>query len=316
MKITETEYIWHDGEFVRWQDATVHVLSHSMQFGSSAFEGIRCYATPRGPAIFRLEDHLQRLVTSCRMYRMELPYSVDELVAACCELVERNKLDACYLRPMVIRGYGAAGMVPFDSPIEVYLPCWPWGAYLGEGALENGVDACVSSWHRMAPNTIPAMAKIAGNYLSGQLVKMEALANGFAEAIALSPDGMISEGSGQNTFLVSGGTIYTPPVNGTLLSGITRASIVTLARDAGIPVVEQPLPREMLYACDEVFLTGTASEVTPVRSVDRITVGTGRVGPITLQLQQKFLDLVRGVTEDPYGWLTYVRAERASGTRA
>ena len=316
MKITETEWIWHDGEFIRWQDATVHVLSHSMQFGSSAFEGIRCYSTPRGPAIFRLEDHLERLVTSCRMYRMELAYSVDELVAACCELVERNKLDACYLRPMVVRGYGAAGMVPFDSPIEVYLPCWPWGAYLGEGALENGVDACVSSWHRMAPNTIPAMAKIAGNYLSGQLVKMEALANGFAEAIALSPDGMISEGSGQNTFLVSDGTIYTPPVNGTLLSGITRASVVTLARDAGIPVVEQMLPREMLYACDEIFLTGTASEVTPVRSIDRIKVGTGRAGPITQQLQQRFLDLVRGVGEDPYGWLTYVRAERASGSRA
>lgn len=316
MKIAETDYIWHDGEFVRWQDATVHVLSHSMQFGSSAFEGIRCYATPRGPAIFRLEDHLERLVTSCRMYRMELAYSVDELVAACCELVERNKLDACYLRPMVVRGYGAAGMVPFDSPVEVYLPCWPWGAYLGEGALENGVDACVSSWHRMAPNTIPAMAKIAGNYLSGQLIKMEALANGFAEAIALSPDGMISEGSGQNTFLVSDGTIYTPPVNGTLLSGITRASIVTLARDAGIPVVEQMLPREMLYACDEIFLTGTASEVTPVRSVDRIKVGTGRVGPITQQLQQRFLATVRGEAEDPYGWLTYVRAERASGSRA
>lgn len=316
MKLTETEFIWHDGEFVRWQDATVHVLSHSMQFGSSAFEGIRCYSTPRGPAIFRLEDHLERLVTSCRIYRMDLAYSVDELVAACCELVDRNKLDACYLRPMVVRGYGAAGMVPFDSPIEVYLPCWPWGAYLGEGALENGVDACVSSWHRMAPNTIPAMAKIAGNYLSGQLIKMEALANGFAEAIALSPDGMISEGSGQNTFLVADGTIFTPPVNGTLLSGITRASILTLARDAGIPVVEQPLPREMLYACDEIFLTGTASEVTPVRSVDRIKVGSGRVGPITQQLQQKFLDLVRGVGEDRYGWLTYVRAERASGSRA
>lgn len=316
MKITETEWIWHDGEFIRWRDATVHVLSHSMQFGSSAFEGIRCYATPRGPAIFRLEDHLKRLVTSCRIYRMELKHSVDDLVAACCELVDRNKLEACYLRPMVIRGYGAAGMVPFDSPVEIYLPCWPWGAYLGEGALENGVDACVSSWHRMAPNTIPAMAKIAGNYLSGQLIKMEALANGFAEAIALGPDGMISEGSGQNTFVVADGTVYTPPVNGTLLSGITRQSVITLARDAGIPVVEQEMPREMLYAADEIFLTGTASEVTPVRSVDRITVGSGRVGPITQQLQQRFLDVVRGVVEDPYGWLTYVRAEQASGTRA
>ena len=205
-KITETEWIWHDGEFVRWADATVHVLSHSLQFGSSAFEGIRCYATPSGPAIFRLEDHLQRLLDSCKMYRMEVKYSLDELVGACCELVERNNVDACYLRPMVIRGYGASGMVPFDSPVEVYLPCWPWGAYLGDGALENGVDACVASWARMAPNTVPSMAKVAGNYLSGQLIKMEALRNGFAEGIALTPDGMLSEGSGQNLFVVHHGT--------------------------------------------------------------------------------------------------------------
>jgi branched-chain amino acid aminotransferase len=286
-----------------------------MQFGSSAFEGIRCYATPRGPAIFRLEDHLQRLVDSCKIYRIELTYTVDDLVAACCELVERNRLAACYLRPMVVRGYGASGMVPFESPVHVYLPCWPWGVYLGEGALENGVDAGVSSWHRVAPNTIPALAKIAGNYLGGQLIKMEALANGFQEAIALGPDGMVSEGSGQNVFLVHRGTLYTPTVNGTLLSGITRDSVLVLARDAGIPVREQPLPREMLYAADEVFLTGTASEVAPVRSVDRIAVGSGRPGPITQQLQQRLLDVARGAVADAHGWLTYVRAERASGTR-
>ena len=311
-KLTQTEWIWRDGEFVRWQDATVHVLAHSLQFGSSAFEGIRCYGTPRGPAIFRLEDHLQRLLDSCKIYRMDVKYSIDELVTACCDLVDRNGLDACYLRPMVIRGYGASGMVPFDSPVEVFLPCWPWGAYLGEGALENGVDACVASWHRMAPNTIPAMAKVAGNYLNGQLIKMEALRNGFAEGIGLAPDGMLSEGSGQNLFIVHRGTLYTPTVNGTLLHGITRNSIITLARDAGIPVREQELPREMLYTADEVFLSGTASEVTPVRSVDRITIGSGRRGPITTQIQQRFLDLVRGAGEDPYGWLTYVRAERAS----
>ena len=311
-QLTETEWIWRNGEFVRWQDAQVHVLSHSMQFGSSAFEGIRCYDTPRGPAIFRLEDHLQRLVNSCRIYRMDLAYSVDEMVAACCELVDRNRLDACYIRPMVIRGYGAAGMVPFASPVEVYLPCWPWGAYLGEGALENGIDACVSSWNRMAPNTIPALAKIAGNYLSGMLIKMEALANGFAEAIALGPDGMLSEGSGQNVFVVSKGTVYTPPINGTLLAGITRDSILTVARDLELPVREEPLPREILYAADEVFLTGTASEVTPVRSVDKITIGSGRRGPVTQRIQQRFLDVVRGSAPDPYGWLTYVRAERAS----
>jgi len=311
-KITETGWIWRDGEFVRWQDATVHVLAHSLQFGSSVFEGIRCYSTPRGPAIFRLEDHLQRMIDSCKIYRMEMKYSLDELVAACCELVDRNGVDACYLRPMVVRGYGASGMVPFDSPVEVYLPCWPWGAYLGDGALENGVDACVASWNRMAPNTIPMMAKVAGNYLSGQLIKMEALRNGFAEGIGLGPNGMISEGSGQNLFLVHRGTIYTPTINGTLLHGITRYSILTLARDMGIPVREQELPREMLYTADEVFLTGTASEVTPVRSVDRIEIGSGKRGPITTQLQQRFLDLVRGVGEDTYGWLTYVRAERAS----
>jgi branched-chain amino acid aminotransferase len=294
----------------------VHVLSHSLQFGSAAFEGIRCYSTPRGPAIFRLEDHLLRLANSCKMYRMELRYTVDELVAACCELVERNELDACYIRPMVMRGYGAAGMVPVGSPVEVYLPCWPWGVYLGEGALEAGVDACVSSWNRMAPNTIPSLAKIAGNYLSGQLIKMEALANGFAEGIALGPDGMISEGSGQNVFVVMKGALYTPPVNGTLLAGITRESVVSIARELGLAVHEQNLPREILYAADEVFLTGTASEVTPVRSVDHIAVGNGKRGPVTQQLQQRFLDVVRGAAPDTHGWLTYVRAERAVGPRA
>jgi branched-chain amino acid aminotransferase len=314
-RITETDWIWRDGEFIRWRDATVHVLSHSMQFGSSVFEGIRCYGTPRGPAIFRLEDHLQRMLDSCKIYRMEVKHTLDELVGACCELVERNNLDSCYLRPMVLRGYGASGMVPFDSPVEVYLPCWPWGAYLGEGALENGIDACVTSWQRVAPNTIPAMAKVAGNYLGSQLVKMEALRNGYAEGIALSVEGMISEGSGQNVFIVKNGAVCTPTINGTLLHGVTRFSILTIARDLGLPVVEQEMPREMLYTADEVFLTGTATEVTPVRSVDKITIGNGRRGPITTQIQQRFLDLVRGVDEDPYGWLTYVRAERLSETR-
>jgi branched-chain amino acid aminotransferase len=313
-KLTATNWIWRDGEFVAWQDATVHVLAHSMQFGSSAFEGVRCYDTPQGPAIFRLEDHLQRLINSCKIYRMDVPYGVDELVAACCELVERNGLQSCYIRPMVLRGVGAAGMVPFDSPVEVYLPCWPWGTYLGEGALENGVDTCVSSWHRVAPNTIPSMAKVAGNYLGGQLIKMEALANGFDEAIALGSDGMISEGSGQNVFVVQKGVVFTTPLNGTLLPGITRESIMTLARDAGLEVREQPLQREILYTADEIFLTGTASEVTPVRSVDRLKVGAGRAGEVTKQLQRTFLDLVHGKVEDRHGWLTFVRAERASAT--
>jgi branched-chain amino acid aminotransferase len=309
------EWIWRDGEFIPWADATAHVLSHSMQFGSAVFEGVRCYKTPRGPAVFRLEDHLVRLVNSCKVYRMDLKYSVDTLVAATCELVERNRMEAAYIRPMVLRGFGSAGMVPFESPVEVYIPCWTWGAYLGDDALEKGVDACISTWHRMAPNTIPAGAKIAGNYLGGQLIKMEALMNGYHEGIALDTDGRVSEGSGQNLFVVNGGAIYTTPINGTLLPGITRHTIMTLAHDAGIPVHEIPIPRESLYAADEVFFTGTAVELTPVRSVDRIPVGAGKPGPVTQQLQRMYLQTVHGETDDPHGWLTHVRAERASATR-
>jgi branched-chain amino acid aminotransferase len=308
--LTGTEWIWRDGAFIAWNDARIHVLSHSVQFGSSVFEGIRCYETPRGPAIFRLGDHLRRLVDSCRVYRIDLAFSVDELKTACCDVVTRNRLRACYLRPMVIRGYGAAGMVPFASPVEVYVPCWPWGAYLGDGALENGVDAGVSTWSRVAPNTLPAMAKMAGNYLSGQLAKMEALANGYAEAIALGPGGTISEGSGQNIFLARRETLYTPPIDGTLLPGITRDAVLTLARDAGIPVREEPLPREMLYLADEIFFSGTAAEITPVRSVDKIAVGSGRPGPITRQLQQAFLDVAQGRAHDPHRWLTHVDERR------
>ena len=307
-QIAATEWIWRDGAFIPWNDAQVHVLAHSMQFGSSAFEGIRCYHTPNGPAIFRLREHLQRLLNSVKIYRMELAYTIDELSAACCELVVKNGMDSCYLRPMVVRGYGAAGMVPFASPIEVYLPCWPWGAYLGDEALEQGVDVCVSSWHRFAPNTIPSLAKVAGNYLGGQLIKMEALANGFAEAIALSPGGTVSEGSGQNVFLVMDGALITTPLDGSLLGGITRASIMTLAQRDGLTVREQTVPREMLYMADEVFFTGTAAELTPVRSVDRIKVGAGKVGPVTKHLQTAFLDIANGRAEDQYGWLTPVRA--------
>lgn len=305
-QLTPTEWIWRDGEFVRWDDARIHVLAHSVQFGSSVFEGIRCYATPRGPAIFRLDAHLRRMLDSCRIYRMEMRWTLEQLTAGCRELVRRNRLDACYLRPMVIRGYGAAGMVPFASPVETYLPCWPWGAYLGDGALEEGVDACVSSWNRVAPNTLPSMAKMAGNYLSGMLVKMEALADGYAEGIALGTDGMLSEGSGQNVFVVRRGTIHTPPINGTLLHGITRDTVLTLAADAGIPVRVEPLPRELLYLADEIFFSGTAAEITPVRSVDRITIGDGRPGPVTREIQRRFLDVAQGRAEDRHGWLTGV----------
>ena len=306
-QIAATEWIWRDGEFIPWNDAHVHVLSHSMQFGSSAFEGIRCYSTPSGPAIFRLREHLQRLLNSVKIYRMELAYSVDDLVAACCALVVKNNLEACYLRPMVVRGYGAAGMVPFASPIEVYLPCWPWGAYLGDEALEAGVDACVSTWHRFAPNTIPSLAKVAGNYLGGQLVKMEALANGFAEGIALNTNGTVSEGSGQNVFLVVDGGLVTSPLDGSMLGGITRASIIALAQREGLTVREQTIPRELLYTADEVFFTGTAAELTPVRSVDRIKVGAGKVGSVTKHLQTAYLDIANGRAPDTFGWLTPVR---------
>ncbi len=304
--ITATPYIWRDGAFIPWDQAQVHVLAHSVQFGSAVFEGIRCYPTKQGPAIFRLREHLRRLLHSCKIYRMPVAYSIDQLVEANRDLVRKNALEECYLRPMVVRGYGASGMVPFDSPVEVYLPCWPWGAYLGATALEQGVDACVSSWHRVAPNTIPAMAKIAGNYLGGQLIKMEALANGFQEAIALGPDGLLSEGSGQNVFVVEGGTLYTPPIDGTMLPGITRHSVLAIAEDLGIPVVIQPLAREVLYTGDEVFVCGTASEVTPVRSVDRLPVGNGVPGPVTTRIQARYLDIVHGRVEDTRGWLTHV----------
>ncbi len=306
-KIGETKVIWRDGAFINWNDAQLHLLSHSVQFGSAIFEGVRCYDTPRGPAIFRLREHLKRMFNSCKIYRMPVEYSIDELIEASRELVRRNDVGACYLRPMVLRGYGAAGMVPFDSPVEVYLPCWKWGTYLGAGALENGVNACVSTWHRVAPNTIPAMAKIAGNYLGGQLIKMEALANGFDEAIALGTDGMVSEGSGQNVFAVDDGVLYTPPIDGTLLPGITRNTVLALAEELGLQVMVQPMAREVLYTCDELFVCGTASEITPVRSVDKLPVGDGTPGPITRQLQSLYLDVVNGRVEDTRGWLTFVR---------
>jgi branched-chain amino acid aminotransferase len=317
-QLPETDWIWRDGEFVRWADAKVHVMAHSVQYGSSVFEGIRCYQTENGPAVFRLTDHLRRLLGSCKIYRMEMRFSLDQLATAVTELIEKNQLEACYIRPMVIRGYGAAGMVPFASPVEVFLPCWPWDtAYLGAGALERGVDVCVSSWHRVAPNTLPSMAKMAGNYLSSMLIKMQALADGYDEGIALDTDGTISEGSGQNVFVVRNGAIHTAPINGTLLHGVTRDTVLGLAADAGIPVRVEPLPRELLYLADEVFFSGTAAEITPVKSVDKIQTGEGKPGPITLEIQRRYMDLVHGKTPDPRGWLTYVRGipERTFGRK-
>ncbi|HEX7051457.1 MAG TPA: branched-chain amino acid transaminase [Longimicrobiales bacterium] len=309
-----TEWIWKDGEFIPWASATLHVMSHVVHYGSSVFEGIRCYRTPDGPAIFRLEDHLRRLHDSARIYRMEPAHTPETLARACIELVRRNGLEEGYIRPLVLRGYGAAGINPAASPIETYLACWPWGAYLGDGALDNGVDVCVSSWHRPAPNTLPVLSKAGGHYLNSQLIKMEALANGFAEGIALAPDGLVSEGSGQNLFLVRDGTLITPPLDGTVLRGITRDCILTLARDIGIPIREQAVPREMLYTADELFFTGTAAEVTPIRSVDRIPVRHG-VGPVTRTLQERLLAIARGTAPDPYGWRTPVAAPAGASAR-
>jgi branched-chain amino acid aminotransferase len=306
MPIREADLIWRDGQLVPWKDATVHVLSLAVQFGSSVFEGIRCYPTERGPAIFRLTEHLHRLYDSCRIYRIEVPHTFETLREACREVVRRNGLDMCYVRPMVLRGYGAAGMLPDDSPVETFVCAWPWGTYLGPEALANGVDVCVSSWQRMHPNTFPAAAKAAGHYVNAQLMKMEAAANGYAEAIGLGPSGLVSEGSGQNLFLVVDGALVTPVLDGTSLRGITRDSVIAIAREMGLAVLERPVPRETLYTADELFFTGTATEVTPIRSVDRIAIGPGRTGPVTKEIQSRFMAIVRGEREAPGEWLTYV----------
>jgi branched-chain amino acid aminotransferase len=307
-RITEADWIWKDGEFVHWRDANVHILSLAVQFGSSVFEGVRCYRTPRGGAVFRLDAHIRRLFDSCRIYRIPMAWTHEQLMAATTGVIARNGFDQCYIRPMVLRGYGPAGMNPVDCPIETYVPCWEWGTYLGPDALEKGVDACVSSWQRPEPNTYPSLAKSAGHYNNSQLIKMEAVANGYSDAIALGPGGLVSEGSGQNIFLVRNGVVITPTLDGTLLHGITRDAILTLARDLGLPVLSQEVPRESLYTADELFFTGTAAEITPVRSVDRIPIGNGRAGPITRQLQKRFMQTVHGEIEDRHGWLTYVKS--------
>ncbi len=316
--IVQAGWIWKDGEFIAWADARVHILSLAVQFGTSVFEGIRCYQTGEGPAIFRLDEHIHRLFDSCRIYRMTPEHTPDDMEAACVAVVRRNELNACYIRPMVLRGYGAAGMLPYDSPIETYVCCFPWGTYLGEGALEAGVDVCVSSWQRPAPNTFPSFAKGAGHYNNAQLIKMEAVANGYVEAIATGPGGLVSEGSGQNLFLVHDGVLIAPPLDGTSLAGITRASVITIAGDLGIPFREALVPREMLYTADELFFTGTAAEVTPIRSVDRVPVRSGGMGPITRRIQKRFMDVVHGRAADTHGWLTPVghpaRTPEMSGT--
>jgi len=299
------DYIWFNGELVEWDKATVHVMAHVIHYGTSFFEGIRCYETPQGPAIFRLTPHMQRLIDSAKIYRTVIPYTLDQLVAAVKETVRANRLRSGYIRPVVFRGYGEIGLNPLNNPVEVAIATIEWGKYLGAEAMEQGVDVCISSWNRFAPNTMPALAKAGGNYMNSQLIKMEAITNGYAEGIALDADGHISEGSGENLFLVRNGIVYTPPLTSSILSGITRDTVITLLRDMGVEVREQILPREMLYLADELFFTGTAAEVTPIRSVDRIPVGSGRRGPITAAVQETFFGIVQGERPDRYGWLEY-----------
>jgi len=305
--MTPTEKIWRNGTFIPWDEAHIHVLSHVISYGSAVFEGMRCYDTPSGPAVLRLDDHVRRLVDSARIYRMEAHHTAAEIRGAILELVRVNRMSACYIRPIVLRGYGAVGVYPAGNPVEVFIACWEWGAYLGDDAAAKGIDACVSSWTRVAPNTLPALAKCAANYMNSQLIKIEAIANGYHEGIALDSSGSLSEGSGENVFVIRDGNLTTPPLSASALGGITRDSVVTLAKDLGIPVSEAAIPREMLYIADEVFLTGTAAEITPVRSVDRIPVGAGRRGPVTEKLQDEFLGIVRGSRPDVHGWLTKVR---------
>ena len=305
MPIQKTDYVWHNGKFIAWDDAQIHVMSHVVHYGSSVFEGIRCYAPPSGPAIFRAVEHIQRLIDSARIYRTEVAYSRDEIISAMLELVGKNGVWPCYIRPVILRGYGDVGVSPLKSPIEVYICNYPWGKYLGADANE-GVDVCVSSWTRLAPNTLPTMAKAGANYMNSQLIKMEAVLNGYAEGIALDVNGFASEGSGENLFLVRNGVLQTAPLGNSVLPGITRDSVLQLAGDLNLKVLEHPIPRELLYLADEVFFTGTAAEITPIRSVDKITVGTGKIGPVTKSIQQEFYGILHGEKPDRHNWLTPV----------
>lgn len=312
MPIQPTKHIWHNGQLIPWEKAQLHVMSHVIHYGSSVFEGIRCYTQGTSAAIFRLPEHMQRMVDSAKIYRMPLPYTRDQLNEAVVELVEVNGVAPCYIRPFALRGYGEIGVNPLKAPVEVYVANFPWGKYVQGDA---GADVCISSWNRLAPNTMPSLAKAGANYMNSQLIRMEADINGYVEGIALDRNGYLSEGSGENLFLIRNGVLYTSPLANSVLNGITRDSILVLARQFGIPVVEQPLPREFLYICDEAFFTGTAAEVTHLRSVDRILIGDGSMGPITHTLHKAFFDIVNGLAPDRYNWLTpvKVRTQEAVG---
>lgn len=315
MGIKEVDYIWMDGALKPWREATVHVLSHALHYGTSFFEGVRVYETPSGPAAFRLEDHLARLFDSATIYGCDIPFSIDALNAACEQVVTANKLANAYLRPIVFYGYGDIAVAPTeDVPVQVAVAAFPWGAYLGEDGQSTGVDVCVSSWSRVAPNTIPAAAKAGGNYLSGVLISKEAKARGFAEGIGLDVNGLVSEGAGENLFIVRRGKIYTPPTSASILQGVTRDTVLQLARAENFEVIEQALPREALYLADEIFLTGTAAEITPVRSVDGKPVRSGGRGPITALLQERFFGLFSGATDDRWNWLQYINGRNQDST--
>ncbi|MCX6639737.1 MAG: branched-chain amino acid transaminase [bacterium] len=298
--------IWFSGKLVDWKDATIHVMSHVIHYGSAVFEGIRCYDTAKGPAVFRLKEHVRRLFDSAKIYRMEIPFSQDQVFNACLEVVRVNKLKSAYLRPIVFRGYNTLGVDPRGIPIETVVGALSWGKYLGDEAINEGVDVRVSSWTRIAPNTFPAMAKAGANYMNSQLIRLEAAIDGYAEGIALDANGYVSEGSGENIFIIRDGIIWTPPLGASVLPGITRDSVIKLAEEMGFKVVEQLVPRELLYIADEVFFTGTAAEVSPIRSIDRLPIGAGRRGPITEKIQRRFFDIIEGKVDDPYGWLTFV----------
>ena len=299
-------FVWMNGRLVPWKKANIHIASHVIHYGSAIFEGFRAYETPRGPAIFRLKDHTRRLYNSCKIYRMDVPYTQTEFNRAVVETVKANKLRACYIRPIVYRGFKTLGVDPFPNPVDCAILVWEWGQYLGSEALEAGVDVCVSSWWRMAPNTFPALAKAGANYMNSQLIKMEALLDGYAEGIALNIRGHISEGSGENLFIVKEGIVVTPPLSSSVLPGITRESVITLLREMDIKVVEDTIPREMLYLADEVFFTGSAAEITPIRSIDKITIGSGQRGPVTQRVQEAFFAYIGGRRPDTYDWLTLV----------
>lgn len=305
MSIPASKFIWMNGELVPWEQATVHVLAHALHYGSSVFEGIRVYATPAGSMAFRLDAHIGRMYDSAKIHRIYVPYDDATITAACRQVVTENGLDnGAYIRPIALRGYGEIGLAPReDHRVDVAVAAWEWGAYLGPDGLEKGVDVCVSSWQRVAPNTIPALAKAGGNYLSSTLISLEARRLGFAEGIALTTEGCVSEGAGENLFLVKGGALYTPPSSAAILAGITRDSVITLAESLSIEMRYESIPREMLYLADEIFLVGTAAEITPVRSVDRVQIGAGRRGPVTERLQEAFFGLFSGATEDRWGWL-------------